>query len=105
MSDPIEVAIAALISSAGAIDLGRGQEAIELPIAREDMQAAIAAYLEAQWQPIETVPDDVSRILVCNPDTGFIAIQRAGYFKPPIPLWTEGIILWQPLPEPPKEAK
>lgn len=114
-----------------AVDAWFGQRTFLLDDFKSRMEAAVAAYLAAQWQPIETAPRDGTEVILRRDDrvtsgcwtewteteaeyhatTGVYlgqSIQGGGACWSS---WDGGFVdeepptAWQPLPEPPKGAK
>ena len=115
--DPIEAAINALVAETGTVcpsgAIGQYIEADSIEDLRDGMIAAIAAYLEAQWQDIATAPKDGTLILAyfAGGGTSWYFDRYVCRWISDLEMWSaKGVSglqpdMWQPLPEPPKEAK
>jgi hypothetical protein len=120
--DPIEAAINALIAETGTVcpsgAIGQYIEADSIEDLRDGMIAAIAAYLEAQWQPIETAPKDGTVVWAYHPCGALgglrpacraVAWNSGGYWETDSCYGSAesstGFTMWCLPPKPPKESK
>ena len=114
MTDPIEaakLAILAWMESDEAMALSNmiiSDEEFDKALADGQARAAISAYRDALWQPIETAPKDGVFVLITDGDVVLI-----GCYEDHLTAWRSDAdqcrlwsdpTHWQPLPAPPERA-
>ncbi len=111
MNDKIIDAVAEVIREKVQIEYPNGLDAV-IPDASypEAAKAAIEAYQQAQWQPIESAPKDEDTDILVMSKQGYAHTAHYGWEDYGIHYWFNGDVAvepthWMPMPELPKMEK